>query len=140
MGDTGQVIRQVGEADTVRVDVSGTAVFGDGSSSLFALLDTISTHLTTDPAALAGDLTQIDAMTAQIRSVHSDVGTRSAYLQNLSMRIDANVTGLAGTLSQTEDVDVAEASVQLSLAELTYQSALAATSRSLQPSLLDFLQ
>jgi flagellar hook-associated protein 3 FlgL len=43
-------------------------------------------------------------------------------------------------LSEVENVDIAKAIVDLQMQEVAYQSALGATARVLQPSLLDFLR
>ena len=41
---------------------------------------------------------------------------------------------------EIENVDLAEATIQLKMQEVGYQAALGATSRVIQPSLLDFLR
>jgi len=47
---------------------------------------------------------------------------------------------LTNNLSSIENADLAETTVHLKLQEVAYQAALAATSRVMQPSLLDFLR
>jgi flagellar hook-associated protein 3 FlgL len=43
-------------------------------------------------------------------------------------------------LSNVEDADMAEAMMELQMQQVAYQSALAATARAIQPSLVDFLR
>ena len=54
--------------------------------------------------------------------------------------IDANMVTLKGQISAVEDVDLAEVIMDLQSQEVAYKAALGATSRVLQPSLLDFLR
>ena len=46
---------------------------------------------------------------------------------------------LSTRLSNLENTDLAQATVDLNLQQVAYQSALAATARVMQPSLVDFL-
>jgi flagellar hook-associated protein 3 FlgL len=47
---------------------------------------------------------------------------------------------LKNHLSTVENADLAQSAVELQLQEVAYQAALSATSRVIQPSLLDFLR
>jgi flagellar hook-associated protein 3 FlgL len=47
---------------------------------------------------------------------------------------------LTTSLSDVEEVDLAKATIDVSLQQVAYQAALAATAKTLQPSLLDFLR
>jgi flagellar hook-associated protein 3 FlgL len=52
---------------------------------------------------------------------------------------DAQVT-VKEQLSEVQSVDLPKTIMELQLQEVAYQSALAATSRTIQPSLMDFLR
>lgn len=47
---------------------------------------------------------------------------------------------LTASLSDVENVDLPKATIELQLANVAYQAALGATSKVIQPSLLDFLR
>jgi flagellar hook-associated protein 3 FlgL len=47
---------------------------------------------------------------------------------------------LKQSLSQVEDVDLAQATMELSLQQVAYQAALQTTAKVIQPSLVDFLR
>lgn len=139
-GTTGSSVqRQVGDDTQVRVDSDGSAVFGQGTGSVFALLDQISATLNAggDPTSQLGELDKhITAVTTEAASV----GSRQRVL-------DASTTDLT-TASQTvktqtsglQDIDLAEVIMQLKSQEVAYQGALGATGRVLQPTLMDFLK
>jgi flagellar hook-associated protein 3 FlgL len=59
----------------------------------------------------------------------------AAVDRNLAQKID-----LEAVRSRLEDVGVAEAAIELSMAEITHQAALAATSRAVRPTLMDYLR
>lgn len=70
----------------------------------------------------------------------STVGSRHATLldaksSNLDSKID-----LEATRSGLEDVDLNKLILELKMQEVSYQSALAVTARTLQPTLMDFLR
>ena len=141
VGDTNPVGRTVAEGVSVEVQVAGPVAFGpDGSS----VLD----HLTTLAAALrsgdaAGIRTGIDALTAdgdRVSSALADVGTRTARLEQAAERASGMELDLTNALAEIENADLPQTMVELQMQEVAYQAALAATSRVLQPSLVDFLR
>jgi flagellar hook-associated protein 3 FlgL len=134
------VDRRIGATTTVRVDADGSAVFGSGTDSVFALLDTIATTLRTpgaDAAASLGDIdTRMEKMLTQVASVgarHSQVLTAQTELQSTQLMTTTQLSGI-------EDIDLAETILQLQAQQTAYQGALGAAAKVLQPSLLDFLK
>lgn len=67
-------------------------------------------------------------------------GARMARLDMLDDKLNALDVEYTRLLSNTEDVDLAEVIMRLRSAEASYQAALGAGARLLQPSLLDFLR
>lgn len=139
VGDDGQVMRRVSNGLQVRTDVPASA-FGTGSSQLFSVLSTISNDMRTNPSALSGDLDQLKSGTTDLNTALTALGSRYSQIQAASSAADSQATTLTSRLSTVEDVDVAQASIELSTASLGYQAALAAAARVTQPSLLNFLQ
>jgi flagellar hook-associated protein 3 FlgL len=140
VGDTNSINRTVGKGVSVAVNVTGPAAFSSGTDDLFTVLSDAIDQLQNNPAAVSGTLTRLDAVSGSMRNALTAVGTRAN-------RIDAAASALAGSkidntksLSDVENVDVAAAIVDLQMQEVAYQAALGATSRVLQPTLLDFLR
>lgn len=139
-GTTGSTVeRRIDGASTVRVDSDGAAVFGDGPTSAFALLQQIATDLRAGNP-VASQLNAIDArMGSMLREVAA-VGARYNQLLTAQQDVQARTVTLQTRLTGVEDVDLAETVVQLKLQEVAYNASLGATERILQPSLMDFLR
>jgi flagellar hook-associated protein 3 FlgL len=140
LGDAGAVSRTVGDGVTLDVNVVGSDVFGDGPGSIFQLLTDIAADLRTPGASVTANLGALDAARDQILSALGDVGARSNRLEGVRDRAVSLELNLTQRLSEVESVDLPETIMELQLQEVAYQAALSATSRVIQPSLLDFLR
>ncbi|GAA2747405.1 flagellar hook-associated protein FlgL [Terrabacter aerolatus] len=138
-GAAGAVDRRVAPDQTVRVDVDGTAAFGNGSTSVFALLDGIAADLRagTDPTAR---LAALDSAMSGVVATRSDVGSRLAELTRAGQSATTTTTSLTARRSAIEDVDLGQAVLDLQLQQTAYQAALAVTAKVIQPSLTEFLR
>lgn len=139
-GDSGTVQRRIGTDATVRVDTDGTAVFGPNGSTLFDVLDKIADHLVSDPAALQTDLGDLDTATSRVRTALTDVGSRYNRADAARQSADDRVLSLRATLSGVEDIDLPHTILDVQMQQMAYQTALGATAKALQPSLMDFLR
>ena len=75
---TGTVDRQIDAGSKVRVDTAGAAVFGAGATSVFALLDDISSQLAgNDTAGLGQSLTALQSRILTVAGARADVGART---------------------------------------------------------------
>jgi flagellar hook-associated protein 3 FlgL len=140
LGDTGTVLRTVADGTRVRVDSPGTAVFGNGPGSVFAVLSSISTDVRTNQSALGADLDSLDAVLTNVQTQQASVGTRYNELMQLGQAATDRQTTLTAQLSDVEDIDLPKTITDLQLQQTAYQAALAATAKVIQPSLLDFLR
>ena len=139
-GDTHPVSRTVDNGVSVRIDVNGPEAFGPDGADLFAVLSKAIDDLRTDPAAIAGNLVPLDAVTEQMKTALTGIGARYARIEAAAARVDQVTLTNKAALSEVENVDVAEAIMDLQMQEVAYQAALGATARVLQPSLIDFLR
>lgn len=69
----------------------------------------------------------------------TDNGTRSQRLELISNRLMDQRTNFKTLQSENEDIDIAEVIIQLTSAELTYNSALMATGKIMQTSLMNYI-
>jgi flagellar hook-associated protein 3 FlgL len=141
LGDTNAVNRSVGPGVSVQVNVTGPQAFGPPGADLFATLTTLANDLRTNPAAVnASDLGAIDTAASRVRNALGEVGARSAQLSTTKSRSDDLLLNLRDSLSKIEDIDLPKAATDLQIQQVSYQAALAATARVIQPSLVDFLR
>jgi len=133
------VTRQVGSASTVRVDADGSAVFGTGAGSAFAVLDDLAAAIRSGSTDMSAGIQAIDGrMSAMLEQVAS-VGARHGQVLAAKDVLATHTVTLAQQLSGIEDIDLAEVILQVQAQEVAYRGALGAAAKVLQPSLMDFL-
>ena len=132
------VERRVSPTSTVRVDVDGSAAFGTGATSAFALIDQIASDLRAGND-ISAHLTGVDSALSSILGEQSRVGSRYNQLET-SKELNMSQSGsLENQRASVEDVDLSKVILELKSQEVAYQTALAVTSRALQPTLMSFL-
>ncbi len=138
------VTRRIGDAESVQVNVTAQEVFGfsaDPGSSAFAMLDRAEAALTAgDAGAVAGALGELEGVRATLGTALGRVGAAGSRVDSALTRSESALLSLRGELAQVEDVDFAEAVMELQLQEVAYESVLGAMARALPPSLASFLR
>lgn len=140
-GDDGQVTRRLGDSDTVVANITGDEAFGfAGGSDVFNLLLRIEGELSAgDQGALSSSIDDLGAALETLGNAQARIGSsQTRVLAARERNLDAMLT-LRGELSLLEDVDLAEAVMELQMQEVAYQATLGALGRALPPSLLSFL-
>ena len=141
VGDSGVVNRRVGNGVQVQVNQDAPSTFGADGSNLFNHLDALYTALTTGNQA--GITQGINDMTTDLDRLSGAAASEGARMNRINqantMATDAQLS-LKSSLSDVEDVDLAQATIDLETQQTAYQAALHATSKTIQPSLLDFLR
>ena len=93
-----------------------------------------------DAAGIAAASDKLDLDGKRIINAQAEIGARTNRVEySLTAATDAHLR-LTSSLSELENTDMVKATVDLQLQEVAYQAALGATSRVIQPSLLDFLR
>lgn len=141
VGTAGAVVRTVGDGLDVRVDTDGAAVLGPAGDSVLDHLAALADALRGgDTAAVRSATERITGDLDRMAAAHAEVGTRYQRLDAAQQTALDDTLRLKTALSDVEDADLPATVVDLQLAQTSYQAALSATSRVLQPSLLDFLR
>jgi flagellar hook-associated protein 3 FlgL len=122
---------------TVRIDVKGSDVAADTAP---ALLDRIIADLGTTAPIPSADITDVDATLSKVMQALGDVGARAARVDSTKANVDAHRLDLVARISENEDVDLPETIMNLQAQQVAYQSALGASAKILQTSLVDFLK
>ena len=134
------VVRQISDAELLRVDVTGLEAFGTAPADLFSIVGGIATDLTADPAALDGHLAALDVVMRSMQSAVADVGARGARLERVQQINADRALTLSSQLADTENIDLPHTIMRLQMQQIGYEAALGATAKALQPTLLDFLR
>ena len=134
------IMRRVSDTEAVRVDLTGLEAFGPPGSDLFALVGTIATNVTADPAALAGNLADLDVALDSMLNAIADIGARAKRIERAEQINSEQSLVLQSRLAETEGIDLPMTIMQLQMRQIGYEAALSATARSIQPTLVDFLR
>lgn len=135
---------EVQSATQVQQNIPGNRVFSGvgvtGGVDLFSIMDQINTALSSnDQTAMNDLLTQLDQARTQVSNERAAVGGRTNLLDSIKARQGDIQTSLETLKSNLEDVDVADAMIEMNKQQNTYEATLSAASKIVQPSLLDFL-
>ena len=139
-GDQFDVERTIGDGIKVKVNVTGQDAFSTGTDDLFQVLGDAITDLRTNPSNTGANLGRLDAVTDKMKAAQADVGTRYGRIEAAQSHLTDITLDNQAALSDIENVDIAKAIVDVQMQQVAYQSALGATARVIQPSLLDFLR
>lgn len=140
-GSNTPLTRIVAPGQSVDVSVTADQVFGTGTSSIFALLDTISQDLASgNTSALSGsDLTQLHSAINTVTQAAGNTGALSATLKQDQTNANDMVSNLQDQVGNITDANEDQVATELDLAETSYQAALETTAQIIQPSLAQFL-
>ena len=135
------VTRRVSDTEKIRVDMTGPEAFGPPTKDLFKIVQSIADDLVGGaPGALDNHLADLDTIMNQMASAVADVGTRASRVETLDqINFDRSMT-LTQTLGETENIDLPNTIMRLEMQKVGYEAALAATAKSLQPTLMDYLR
>lgn len=149
-GDGGQINYPLAQGVQMSVNIDGNSLFqagaassGPGNSDLFNTLIEIKNDLknNTNVSDLTGTLlTKLDGISDHVLSLRSVVGARTNRADAAKSRNETDKTAMTTVLSNLQDVDIAQISVEYSQKSYTYQAALAAAAKVLTPSLVDYLK
>ena len=134
------VTRRVSDSEKMRVDISGPEAFGPPGSDLFAVVNSIATDLTANPAGLATHLADLDAIMSGMSAAVADVGTRGARLERVAQINSDRGIALRQKLAETENIDLPDTIMRLEMQKVGYEAALSATAKAIQPTLMDYLR
>lgn len=140
VGDATPVNRRISDTNVVRVDLTGPEAFGPAGNDLFVIVDRIAKDVIANPANLGADLDALDGAMKAMENAMADVGARTNRIELGQGAATDRVLALKTRLSEVEDIDLPQAIMDQQLQQVAYQSALGATARVIQPSLLDFLR
>lgn len=144
-GNTDAIYRTIGPGgEKIQVNLDGQAVFGSGTTQLFTVIQDLIDKLNSGSdadlnAASTTSLANLDAATSKIQIALSTLGARSKRVEDMATHLLDIANTSKSQLSQAEDVDIPKTITDLQMNQMAYQAALSATSRVIQPSLVDFL-
>src|SRR5690606_14141456 len=123
---------------TLEVNVVGDEAFGPVFEAMVALRDAL---MNDQPDEISNTiLGELDAAIDNLLRIRAEVGAKANRLEAAANRLHELDLNVSRVLSETEDVDVAKAIMELKMQENVYRLALASGARIIQPTLMDFLR
>lgn len=136
---TSGVERRIGSNSSVRVDADGAQVFGEGNTSVFQLIKNIVADLRAG-TNISSRIGEVDVSLQKVLGSQATIGASHAAVLAAEDALLSDSVSLEARRSGIEDIDLGSVILQLKTQEVAYQAALSAASRTLQPSLMDFLR
>ena len=114
---------------------------GSAGTDIIGELDKLTTALTTNNViGIQGALPALQDAQNQILAARGDVGARMNRMQSASDNLDSMRLSLNKVISTKQDVDILQVTSDLTTQQTAFQVALAASAKTSQLSLLDYLR
>jgi len=140
-GDTVTRLREIDVNTTIPINVPGSEIFGTSISGIFTSINDLEKALNENSiTSIRKSMDDIDAHTETIITARSQTASWTNRAENTRDSLQESELSITKSLSQTEDIDLAEAIMELRSSDNAYQAALASTALAMRPSLLDFLR
>lgn len=147
-GDNGSFKVPIADNVVVNIDADGRNYFQDGANGGVNIFDELRDLINgLENADLAAGSTQIDATINPLADAHvqimdkrSEAGPKLYRLQATEEHWMNIQNAVQAAIGREEDVDAAQLIIELKNLETAYESTLAAASRIIQPSLVNFLK
>lgn len=139
---------EIGIGDDIIVNVPGSDLFnggaegklGDTCAFVKTLDDVIHAMDAGDNETVSSLLGELDAQMNNMLRVRAGLGARMNRVELTSNRLDDDYVNLTKLMSANEDVDIAEAIMNLINEQSVYQASLATSAKVIQPTLVDYLK
>lgn len=132
-----------------RVDLDSGELVADYDSNitetpkayLIAVFDQLSTALkNNEQEEIQSSITRLQDSMEQVLAVNAEVGAKMNRLELTQKKLGVQIEGITELLSLNEDVDLAEISMHIAMAENVYISSLMTGAKVIQPTLVEFLR
>ncbi|MBW1900190.1 MAG: flagellar hook-associated protein FlgL [Deltaproteobacteria bacterium] len=144
-GDNGDITVLVGNDVQVKINANGEDIFavdgaGGGTDAFGALERLINALGSNDSAAAFAEVANLESAIDQVQGISTETSVyygRMKSSENFLIKYKSNIEDM---LYETENMDPAQAVVEMQLQEAAYITCLETASRIIQPSLVDFIK
>jgi flagellar hook-associated protein 3 FlgL len=145
LGDKGSIRVEIAEGVFLPINLNGASVFlGEGEENgtdIFITLRDLHTGLMTDDTLqIQGVIDKFDQFHKQLIQDRAKIGSRIESIKASRTGIEQGLIDNSKLKSEIEDADIVRAATEIKKEEDILQSTLSATTKLLQPSLIQFLK
>lgn len=136
---------EVSNGVTMKYNVSVTSILSvkndNGTVNMMQLLNDIVTNLDDKDSSdvLNKNLSDIDAVLSGINSIRGEVGAKQNRMDAAKTQNEEQNNNMTEILSNTEDIDLAEKTIDLATLQAIYQASLQVSASIIQKSLVDYI-
>ncbi|GGF96409.1 flagellar hook-associated protein FlgL [Paenibacillus aceti] len=143
--DDGKINFIVGESVQLAINVTGNDIFGSPSEKdddhLFTMMDRLIGALgNSDFPKISEQLDKLDSRLDKVMTVRSEIGSKTNRVELMGNRLEDLGLNLTDMQAKTEDADYEKVIIQSKISESIYNASLAAGSKIISTSLVDFLR
>jgi flagellar hook-associated protein 3 FlgL len=140
VGNGNVISRRVGQGQSVDINVPGDLIAGPNGTNVLDMIDTLVADVTAgNQAGISTGLGQVISFTNTALDVRTSLGATASRLEVTQNRLALTEERLISARTDVADVDATEAYVQFTQQQSMYEAALAAGTRIMQTSILDFI-
>lgn len=136
---TNGIYRAIDDGVKIQLNVPGRDVFEGAQNPFSALLTLRDALVNNDKEGIRQSITDLEASRARTSDARGVLGARTNRVELSRGLLERFEVSLTESLSNTEDVDLAQTVLDLQKEQSVFQSALISGQTLIQPSLLDFL-
>lgn len=140
VGSTNVMTRRVGDGVAVNVNADGSTIFGPAGANVLDEIDQLVLDVGAGSSAgIQTDLGSIESLITGVTAGRTQLGGVAARLESIQTSLDLTEERLQSAVTDARDADPTEAYMEFSQQQTMYQAALAAGTRMMQTSILDFI-
>lgn len=133
--------RRIGQNQSVQMNVSGEAIAGPNGANVLDTIDALVNDIQTGNwLGVLNGIGTIQMSTDQALDVRTQLGASSSRLEILGERLARTEETLTASRSNVRDADTAKSYTKFAQQQQMYEAALAAGTRMMQTSILDFIR
>ncbi len=137
---SGKINREVARGVYLEVNIGAEEILAS-DVNVFSVMITVKTALyRNDGSAVNASLDDIERALSQVSDRLARLGNRRNSFELANARLDTEIINLQANISKIEDADMAEVLVRFQAQQVAYESALAAASKMMDMSLINFIR
>ena len=133
---------EVSNGVSMSYNVGATSVVNlKGGKNIMTLLNDIVTNLDKDDSSevIKGNLEDMDLFISNVSSIRGEVGANQNRMDSAKTQNEEQNLTMKDVLSKTEDIDIAEKTIDLATLQAIYQASLQVSASIIQKSLVDYI-
>ncbi len=135
-GNTGAISSALGPGQSIQINTPGPQAFGPAFNALQSLKTDLAAG---DATAVSGDIGKVDTALSALNTASATAGAKANQASAATQNLTRAQSDYQTSISNIEDVDLAQAYVQLQSATNVYQASLSTVAKASQYSLADYL-